>query len=224
MKYFREAFENAETPEQIEARRLEQERLSQKGREKASNKVACPYNVGEEVKGKGIYFGTLSFIKAQCYAFADHHDLTRVGQTLWTFKDAAEEISKRTDYRYGHAGWYQNGISSPAPELSLEVAISKGKYKGEWIIPNDEMLIMLYEAKDLGEFKGTFATQPAGEQNAFRHRYWSCTGKVLDCVNGAVVHGLGTLSFDTGAQGKQVDDGTIISCRACRLERMPEPV
>jgi hypothetical protein len=172
MKYFSDAFENAETI----GERLGQEEPSvaeavapveSEGR---SEQKKGSYEVGEYVEGKGVFLmtfvaGKRNKQRKECNIFAAPEDLDGGKwpmKNAWNFEQAAAELSKRKNW-HGHDGEVFKDC------WAFEDAFLEGTYKGGWFIPCYTMLGTLYENRDTRALKGTFVT----DRSALSSFYWS---------------------------------------------------
>ncbi|MDD3370552.1 MAG: hypothetical protein PHE27_01875 [Alphaproteobacteria bacterium] len=143
--------------------------------------VTVPYEVGEEVEGKGVFFGTWEVFDPRFrkpgrlfFVFVSPEDLPEGKDSSATWSDAADALTSRR-FWYGFPGvGYKN-------ECDLRDDLINGNYKGEWFMPPREFLdgrdangervrdTSLFDLKDTGAFAGTFNCEMWGSC------YWSCT-------------------------------------------------
>jgi hypothetical protein len=211
MKYFTDAFENAQTAEEIQQAEeaARQKELTATRKRSARGK----YKIGEMVEGKGIYFGVehLKETGKRYALFAAPEDLTDdTGKSIFTFAEAAREVAKRKNW-HGFDGGKRS-------DRQLHKDLASGAYDGTWFIPTLKQLKTLYRYRDLREFKGTFTTvQDPKPRDKTPAAYWSCTEEVQGQIS--VMH------FCRGEDGWNLkrpreNDAFYTSCRPCRAELM----
>jgi len=190
------------------------------------------YEVGQLVRGKGIYAGIWepkdregNPLGKKYHAFAAPEDLTDSSgvKTLLTFKNAAKEVGKKK-------GWHQhNGLIVPDRIINngyeaylYEVLKKSDTYKGEWFIPPRDLLHgrdvdgnevqsenNLYALKDTGDFSGTFTTT-TGSGTA--HWYWSSSEDREDSDY------VWNVDVTDGVVGWLLKGNRRLSCRPVRVE------
>lgn len=150
--------------------------------------------------------------------FAAPQDLTdkNSNKITLTFNNTVKRMSELKDW-HGHDGvGYEN-------DETLYKAIKDGSYKGQWIIPTQEILKgcdidnssvqanNLYDCKEQGAFKDTFTTAAASSGSDFPQWYWSCTER-RDYPSS-----VWNADFSDGNEGWDHKDELRLSCRPVRL-------
>jgi hypothetical protein len=220
MKYFHDAYENAETPEQ-RVRKAVRESLhdaqqmafalmsiEEEVKNKKERERHC--SLGEFVEGKGVYIGNFSFGEDDgpfgkvWRIFAAPEDLKDAsGKSTWSFDEAAKELSSRRNW-HGHAGAKFKKFKT------LITVLQNDQYCGEWFIPELASLAGMQSLKDVGDLRGTFSTAKGRNDDEAPDCYWSCN-------EGG--QGLGNIA-------KGINDGNMwwfprtarLSCRPIRAE------
>jgi hypothetical protein len=213
MRFFWEAIENAETPEERARRTLVEDvtkaqetanvlmRVEQEQAAIKSAKAKGP-SIGDVVEGKGIFAGPISYgLNGEWKTFklfAAPEDLkSESGQALWGFEEAADEILTRKG-PYGHG----TEVFTSATELLS--AIWDGEDGGRWFIPGASMLVSLYENRGEGALKKLHTTN---------HRTSEKTDLYMACNEG------GVCAFDFSKGLLKVPTVERRSVRLCRVER-----
>ncbi|MDD3370550.1 MAG: hypothetical protein PHE27_01865 [Alphaproteobacteria bacterium] len=163
--------------EQAQAERLRLKRLL------GVAPLPVPYELGERVEGKGIFFGTSTIFDPLCrelgrsfYLFAAPEDLRVSSFVSATWTEAVDEIARNKKRWYGFCGKAYDS------EKDLCSDLIRGDYAGEWFMPPLGFLLgvnaygekvrpetSLFALKDVRDFRGSFCVLPVGSD------YWSCT-------------------------------------------------
>ncbi|MDD3370551.1 MAG: hypothetical protein PHE27_01870 [Alphaproteobacteria bacterium] len=185
--------------------------------------LELPYELGELVEGKGIFFGTWDVLDPRFskrgkkfYVYAAPEDLSAFPGLLATWHYASKELAEKK-------GWYGHGGREYWEEARLRNDLINGDYGGEWFVPPRSFLDgvdadgvavrkeTLFALRHTGAFGGTLCEE---DENS---AYWSCT-KALSGNRDYY-----SVVFRTGEA--EVDIGYLCRkrCRPFRLEPVPFP-
>jgi|MDSW01.1.fsa_nt_gb hypothetical protein len=122
------------------------------------------------------------------------------------FDDAIKYIAGLKNY-YGHAG-FNHHAPGLTPEEAFYKALKNNTYNGEWVLPTDEMLNILYKNRHRGQMRETFTTSSNGMDTS--HIYASCTSENSEFAK--------VLNFSDGNISWNKKDAGVTSLRLIRLE------
>jgi hypothetical protein len=130
-------------------------------------------------------------------------------------KDASGDILFATYYHLGD-NYNVYAMANDLPEImTYNEAVNyieepNKKTKQDWLIPTKDILLKMYDMRDMGDFKDTFRTKRNGTDGA--HWYWSSTG--LRDVSDSVF----VVVFSDGVDVWLRKDDCRLCCRPCRAE------
>ncbi len=139
------------------------------------------FEIGELVKGKGIYIGVWkprdkkgNSLGDIFNVFAALEDLKDDSdhRLLLTFSEAVERVARLQGY-HGHDG-FDHEVKNQTPDGAFYEALRAGNYKGGWVIPPAEILAEnIYENRDVFRPENSLAVKNRDADDS--NWYWSCT-------------------------------------------------
>ena len=172
-------------------------------------KIATAYQIGELVKGEGVYLGEWHPCKCDGSSLSRIFNLFAAPDDLHytdNYNNIIKKIAELTDY-HGHKG------ANFDNDEDLYRALKNNNYNGEWFLPTKDMLIYeprayggkvtmphgtIYDNRHKGALKYSFCLSDNGASGGFKgwDRYWSSTAiseQVAYHFNLGRKHGFGYL-------------------------------
>jgi hypothetical protein len=208
MKYFREAFDNPKTAEELAAERAALVALKEIAQ---TPEEPREYLVGEFVEGKGIFLGTKGLPGEYNIFVAPEDWKSSSGERVLRFSDAAKDLSRAKNW-HGHDG------GDVVDAYALCECFEDGSYDNRWFFPDTGLLRRMFDNRDVGAFRGSFLVESyVPDAGHYPGLYGSYTSDGEGYLVG--------VSLKTGKQDYFHFTLDTVCCRPCRAERIlkPEP-